>query len=88
MAVWGVDCDRYHGDARLFAGPPGAQATDLWRGRESMGVEVWIDDAGLIRSAHVLYSESSSGREVSLVTTLQLAEFGVPYPTTPEQSCA
>jgi hypothetical protein len=85
----GVDTTHYHGivDLQKASGAAGLSSAAVQR-LLAMGapsqypMDVWVDDAGLIRRFASSYDQSSGGQVVSLEMTMDMSDYGTPVDVT------
>jgi hypothetical protein len=81
----GVQTTHYHGivDLQKAAAAGGAMSTSIQR-LVQMGaptqypMDVWVDDAGLVRRFTQSYNQEFGGNSVSLETTMDMSDYGLP----------
>jgi hypothetical protein len=85
----GVDTTHYHGivDLQKASGASGLSSATIQR-LLAMGapsqypMDVWVDDAGLIRRFMSSYDQSFGGKSVSLEMTMDMSDYGTPVDVT------
>jgi hypothetical protein len=87
--IGGVETTHYHGtvDLEKAATAGGLSSAEVQRLR-AMGapsqypMDVWVDDAGLIRQFTESYDQTFGGKSVSLEMTMDMSDYGVPVDVT------